>query len=336
MTLVEPYRAPRWLRLGFAAGHMQTILPALISRRPFVRYRRERWDTPPSELGDDFIDVDFVDATDEHTPLVVMFHGLEGSSHSHYACALMHAVQTRGWAGAVPHFRGCSGEPNRTARAYHSGDTQEIDWIIDRFARRYPQRPIYACGISLGGNALAKWLGEYLDAARRVRRAAIVSAPLDLRAGGRALSSGFNMVYTRMFLRTLKEKAIAKAQRHAELAHLSARAHEIIAARDLYAYDNLYTAPVHGFRDTDDYWTRASAKPWLAHIQVPTLVLNARNDPFMPADALPRAFEVSPSVVLEQPEEGGHVGFATGGFPGRLDWLPTRLLQFFADDARDG
>lgn len=324
-----PYQSPAWLRWPLVAGHAQTILPAILSPRPNVEYRRERWETVADDVPDgDFIDVDHVDAADPAAPIVVLFHGLEGSSQSHYARTLMYWVKDRGWAGAVPHFRGCSGEPNRMRRAYHSGDSAEIDWILRRIAAEHPQRALYAAGVSLGGNALAKWLGEQGAAAGFVRRAAVISAPLDLRAGGHALSRGVGMVYTRVFLRTLKRKTIAKLASHPDLATSAGFAQAVLQARDLHAFDNLYTAPVHGFRDTEDYWTRASAKPWLPKISVPTLVLNAKNDPFMPAEALPHAQEVSPHVRLEQPDDGGHVGFAVGSFPGRLDWLPLRILRW--------
>ena len=259
-----------------------------------------------------------------------MFHGLEGSSQSHYALAFMHALAQRGWLGAIPHFRGCSGEANRTARAYHSGDAAEIAWLLQRFREQHPQRALYAVGVSLGGNALLRWLGEAGSAAQFVQAAAAVSAPLDLAAGGAALGRGLNRLYTRMFLNTLKPKTLAKIARYPHLA----AAHDIHRARNLYEFDNLYTAPVHGYHNTEDYWQRASAKPVLRDIQIPTLVLNARNDPFLPAQHLPRINEVSNYVTLEQPASGGHVGFVVGNFPGRLNWLPQRLLHFFDQAAK--
>jgi predicted alpha/beta-fold hydrolase len=185
---------------------------------------------------------------------------------------------------------------------------------------------LYAVGVSLGGNALLKWLGEQAgQAVAVVTAAAAISAPVDLMAAGDALGSGFNLVYTRAFLRTLKRKSLAKLERHPRLYDAA----RVRAARTLRAFDDLVTAPLHGFRDTDDYWTRASAKPWLSRIALPTLMVNARNDPFLPQEALPSHAEVSSSVTLEYPSEGGHVGFVTAPFPGRLDWLPRRILDFF-------
>jgi predicted alpha/beta-fold hydrolase len=231
-------------------------------------------------------------------------------------------LKARGWSGAVPHFRGCSGEPNRTARFYHSGDSLEVDWIMARLRARAPG-PLYAAGVSLGGNALLRWLGESGSAADFVTAAAAISAPLDLARGGEALSSGFNMLYTRMFLQTLKPKCLAKLEQFPGLFDREA----LLAARDLYAFDNVVTAPLHGYRDTDDYWHRASARHVLMDITVPTLVLNARNDPFLPGEHLPGS--AARAVTLEYPEEGGHVGFPVGPFPGRIDWLPRRILSFF-------
>lgn len=299
-----------------------------------MAYRRERWDTPDG----DFIDVDWV-APEAHSaadiepdatrPLLVLFHGLEGSSTSHYAHALMAYVRDIGWRGAVVHFRGCSGEANRLARAYHSGDSEEIDWILRRLCTR-TSAPLYAAGVSLGGNALLKWLGEQeATASQVVSAAAAVSAPLDLMAAGHALGRGFNLVYTRKFLATLKRKSIAKLATHPQIYNAAL----VRSARTLRDFDNVVTAPLHGFRDTDDYWTRASSKPWLSQIKVRTLLVNARNDPFLPPQALPTEREVSRFVTRDFPDEGGHVGFVTGAFPGRLDWLPRRIIDFFRRSA---
>ena len=314
----EPYRAPRWLR----GGHAQTIYPAVFLRGQAPRYRRERWDTPDG----DFIDLDFLDGAPSGAPRVALFHGLEGSSSSHYAVALMRALKRASWNGVVVHFRGCSGEINRLPRAYHSGDAPEIAWVLARLAQA--GRPLYAAGVSLGGNALLKWLGETGAAARaQLRAAAAVSAPLDLMAAGAALGQGLNLIYTRMFLSTLRRKSLDKLER---FPGLFAR-ERMLAARNLRQFDDVVTAPLHGYRDTDDYWTRASSKPVLAGVGLPTLVINAKNDPFLPARHLPQPHEVSSMVCLEQPGEGGHVGFPGGAFPGNLDWLPQRLLAFFAE-----
>lgn len=310
------YRAPAWL----PSGHLQTIYPAKCVSKPAVAFRRERWDTPDQ----DFIDIDFVDGAVEK-PLLVMFHGLEGSSNSHYARAMMHAVKSLGWSGAIPHFRGCSGELNRGPRFYHSGDSQEIDWILRRLHQRHQQRqtsPMYACGVSLGGNALLRWLGESQHQADFIQAACAISAPLDLAQGGAALSRGFNLVYTRSFLQTLKPKCVKKLAQFPQLFDRE----QMLSAKNLYEFDNVVTAPLHGYLNTEDYWHRASAKHVLADITVRSLVLNARNDPFLPCEHLP--LHASNAVTLEYPDSGGHVGFATGMPPGRIDWLPQRIISF--------
>jgi predicted alpha/beta-fold hydrolase len=309
------YAAPSWL----PGGHLQTIYPALCIRKPAVAYRRERWHTPDG----DFIDVDFVDGQPGR-PHIVLFHGLEGSSDSHYARALMSQVKALGWSGAIPHFRGCSGELNHAPRFYHSGDAEELDWIMRRLQSDWhqPGTKFYAAGVSLGGNALLRWLGESQHQAEFVDAACAISAPLDLAGGGAALSTGVNMIYTRMFLQTLKPKCMRKLDQFPNLFDRE----RMLRARTLYEFDNVVTAPLHGFRDTDDYWNRASAKHVLNDITVRTLVLNARNDPFLPAQHLPR--QASRQVTLDYPEQGGHVGFAVGGPPGKINWLPERILGF--------
>ncbi|MES2363312.1 MAG: alpha/beta fold hydrolase [Pseudomonadota bacterium] len=317
------YSAPWWL----PGGNLQTIWAALRARRflgPRPVFRRERWTTPDN----DFVDADFaLDEAAASAPLLVVFHGLEGSSASHYAEALADVARGRGWACAVPHFRGCSGEMNHAPRAYHSGDFEEIDWILRRF-RAQRGGPVFAVGVSLGGNALMRWAGEMGAAAGAVVSAvAAVCSPLDLAAGGWAIGRGFNrQVYTRMFLKTMVPKALQKLEQHPGLFSREA----LLAARDLYTFDNVFTAPVHGFKNTDDYWSRASAKPHLHNIGVPALALNARNDPFIPAWSLPGAAEVSASVTLWQPQQGGHVGFPSAPFPGHVRAMPEAVTDFFA------
>ena len=300
------YSAPWWL----PGGHLQTIAAAL-APAPRIPWRRERWDTPDG----DFIDLDWAEPGERagDVPLLALFHGLEGSSASPYARAIAAQALAAGWRCVVPHFRGCSGELNRLPRAYHSGDSDEIGWILERLGARH------AVGISLGGNALLKLLGER-GAAMPLEKAVAISAPLDLAAAGRALDRGFSReVYTRTFLRTLKRKTFEKIRRQ----RISVDARRLHRARTFWEFDDTVTAPLHGFLGADDYWARSSSAPWLARIRIPTLVLNARNDPFMPATVLDAIGEVPPNVVLEFPRSGGHAGF-----PGRGRWLARRVLDF--------
>jgi len=351
------YRAPAWL----PGGDAQTIWGAKLARRfertvlP-PRWRRERWPTPDG----DFIDVDHLDgdapgagsvaASGAHRPPahhLVLLHGLEGSSASAYAQAFAALARARGWAFSIPHFRGCSGEPNLAPRAYHSGDYEEVGWMLDRL-RALHGAPLLAVGVSLGGNALLRWAQEAGDTAARVAGAvAAVSSPLDLAAAGRAIDRGFNrLVYTRMFLSTMKPKALAKLAQHPRLFDEA----RLRAARTLFEFDNVFTAPLHGFRDTADYWARASARPHLAAIRIPALVLNACNDPFVPIDSLPSAREADVvvhadaagaigrlgrqgCVTLWQPAEGGHVGFPGGVFPGQVHGMPAAVCDWLAEPA---
>lgn len=284
------YRAPRWL----PGGHAQTIWPALFSRRhdgPPPAWTRERWDTPDG----DFIDVDFLADAPAGAPLLVLFHGLEGDRSSHSSIAFASAARARGWAMALPHFRGCSGELNRGPRAYHSGDYEEVGWILRRLRERHGAALLVA-GVSLGGNALMRWAEEArATAAQTAVAVASICSPIDLAAAGAAIDRGFNkQVYARRFLRTMIPKALRKLQQHPGLFDGDA----LRRATTLYEFDNLFTAPLHGFRNTEDYWARAAAKPHLHRIRIPALVLNARNDPFVPGHSLPHAAEVGAYVTL--------------------------------------
>ena len=312
------YSAPWWL----PGGNLQTIWPAKLTPRPEPPvWQRQRWSTPDG----DFVDVDQLGGR-PGMPLLVMFHGLESSSNSHYALALAQATQQRGWGFAVPHFRGCSGELNLGPRAYHSGDYEEIGWMLARLRQQHGA-PLLALGVSLGGNALLRWAQEAGDeAAQTARAVAAVSAPMDLTAAGEAIARGFNrLAYTRMFLASMKPKALAKWHQHPGLFDRE----RLQRASTLYEFDDVFTAPLHGFAGTRDYWARASSQPHLRRITVPALILNARNDPFVPGDALPGVNEVSACVTLWQPVDGGHVGFPAGSFPGHLRAMPEQVLAWF-------
>lgn len=351
------YLAPAWL----PGAHLQTVWPLLLRDSPswllrdgmaLPAYRRERVETPDG----DFLDLDWIEekktalaapalrasgasqcplgAATAHRgapPLVVLFHGLEGSSHSHYARALMHAVAARGWHGVVVHFRGCSGEPNRLPRAYHSGDSAEIAWVLEMLAQSHAE--VHAVGVSLGGNALLKYLGER-GTHTPLQSAAAVSVPYDLAAANRMLSRGIGRLYSRHFLGTLIPSALAKARRFPGHTGYT-RPETIRSARTLRDFDQAVTAPLHGFADADDYYARSSCAQYLAGIGIPTLLLHARNDPFLPAAAIPDAARLPACVRLEVSAGGGHVGFVSGAPLGRLDWLPERLLGHLGQFARN-
>jgi predicted alpha/beta-fold hydrolase len=260
---------------------------------------------------------------------LLLLHGLEGNSKSRYAQSIAQYFRARGWIIAVAHFRGCSGFANRLARAYHSGDSHEVAFMLHTVRAMAPNATWHVAGISLGGNALLKYLGEHAQQSSWLKAAAAISVPLDLVAAGNHLSDDpFNRhVYGRHFLNTLKPKVMAKAQRFPGAIDVV----RISQARDLRDFDDAYTAPMHGFRNALDYWQQSSSLPWLTHITTPTLVLNARNDPFLPEPVLPGPQDASAHVLLHQPATGGHAGFVTGMMPGHLRWLPERLARFFAE-----
>ncbi len=318
-VLQSDYRAPRWL----PGAHLQTIVPARFFPRPEVHYRRELIDMPDG----DFLIFDWVEPEPMPltAPVLVHFHGLEGSSTSHYAEALMHECTERGWRGVVAHFRGCGGLPNRLPRAYFAGDSDDCDWVLRTIHERYLTAPIYAVGVSLGGNYISKYLGERGKDAGFLAAAVSVGAPVDLVAGSEIMSRGANKLYEEMFLATLREKLMDKARRFPDLIDINA----VRQCKTLYDFDTLYTAPVHHFASAMDYWTKCAAKPYLKGVEVPLLLLNAKNDPFLPVWALPTEADVSENVWLEQPDEGGHVGFPRGNPPGDLGYLPERVMRFF-------
>ena len=288
--------------------------------------RMERWSTP----DDDFLDLHRIDAPPGR-PRLLILHGLEGTVRSHYAIGLLHEAQRRGWAADLLVFRSCGDEPNRALRLYHSGETSDLDFVVRRLVADDPARALLIAGVSLGGNVLLKWLGEQGDAApRQLLGAAAVSVPFDLARGSRHLDRGFSRVYQAHFLRSLRRKALEKSTRFPE----AIRAEVVLRPRTLYDFDDLVTAPVHGFRDADDYYTRSSSLPYLARIRVRTLLLSARDDPFLPSEVLDEVRDVAranPSLHPEFVERGGHVGFIAGSLPWRpFYYAEWRAAEFLA------
>lgn len=316
--ILTDYRAPLWL----PGGHLQTLYSALCTPLPNIHYQRSRWETPDGDI----VAADRVSGA-ANAPLVVLFHGLEGGSHSHYARSLMAEVQRLNWRGLVPHFRGCGGQPNRLPRAYHSGDTVEIEWMLQRARSTAGGAALFAVGVSMGGNALLKWCGERGPGAAEIVSAIVaVSVPYELAATGDHLARGINLIYTWNFLRTLKASSRRRLERFPNLFDSAA----MERARNMREFDDAVTAPLHGFKDVDDYWTRASCKPALRGIRVPTQLIHACNDPFTPVETLPTANDVSDQVSLDFCATGGHVGYVRAPLPGKLNWLPRRICNFFA------
>ncbi|MBK5187171.1 MAG: alpha/beta fold hydrolase [Gemmatimonadaceae bacterium] len=289
--------------------------------------RAERWVT----ADHDFLDLHRLDAP-AGSPRLLILHGLEGTIRSHYAGGLLHEAQRRGWAADLLIFRSCGDEPNRALRFYHSGETSDLDSVARRLIRDDPSRLLLLAGVSLGGNVLLKWLGEQGDRTpEQVRGAAAVSVPFDLARGSRHLDRGFSRFYQAHFLRSLRRKAIGKS------AHFpgAIRPEVVRRARSLYDFDDLVAAPVHGFRDADDYYSRSSSLHFLAKIRAPTLLLSARDDPFLPSAVLDDVRDIArrnPSLHLEFVERGGHVGFISGTVPWRpFYYAEWRVAEFLSE-----
>jgi predicted alpha/beta-fold hydrolase len=305
--------------------HVQTIWAPLF-RRQRVALRRERVETSDG----DFVDLDWLDgAHGRDAPLVLVLHGLEGSSQSHYVLGVLTGARERGWRGVALNFRSCSGELNRLPRFYHSGDTGDLDTIVRLLSKREPALRLGIVGVSLGGNVLLKWLGEQgADVPSVVKVGAGISVPFDLTPCAQALDRGFaKRVYTANFMHTMRRKVLDKARVYPDFVDLAATRR----ARTFAEYDTVVTARLSGFTDADDYWRRASCRPYLSRVMRPVLVINAVDDPFVPPAALPKPTELSASVRVVMTQHGGHVGFLGGRWPWRVDaWAERRALDFLA------
>jgi uncharacterized protein len=315
---LHSYHPPDWL----PGSHPQTIFPFLFRSPESIIYQRQKIETPDG----DFLHIDWVNKA-ARSPLVVLLHGLEGSSNSHYSKALMAKIKHLGWAGCIVHFRGCSGSPNRLPRAYHSGDSNELEWIIHEL-KKMCFGPLFVAGYSLGGNVLLNWLGRpgYQNVAA-INAAVAISVPYDLVVAGNRLSQGVNRIYGGHFLRTLKRKALRKIETH----RLDISPESIKACKTLKEFDNHFTAPIHGFNGVDDYWSRASSKPFLLSINNPTLIIHAENDPFLSGIELKTLTKNNNHITLNLTKYGGHVGYISGTFPGHIEWLPERITKYFMD-----
>ncbi len=326
MSAIACFRPAWWLN----NPHLQTIYPALLRGPQALVRRRERLATPDA----DFIDLDWYG--DGDSPLVILLHGLSGSSHSSYILGLQRALLAQGFASVAMNFRGCSGVSNRLARCYHSGETEDVDFLYRTLRQRHPCRAMAAVGFSLGGNVLLKWLGErggQLD----LFAAVAVSVPLVLSECATRLDYGFSKIYRDRLLAELKQYMSNK------LSHLQAIGADIevsklrdlgdlSAIRSFWQYDDRVVAKLHGFAGVDDYYRRSSSRQFLPKIRVPTLLIQAADDPFMTPAVLPEPGELAPQVTLELHQSGGHVGFVAGCRGLKADyWLDSRIPGFLMD-----
>jgi len=308
--------------------HLQTLWPALLRRPPSPVTTRERLTTSDG----DFIDIDW--CGDASRPVVMLIHGLSGSSNSTYILGMQVALHSKGFSSVALNFRGCSGQPNQTARCYHSGDTDDLDFLYRHIRNACPHTPLAAVGYSLGGNVLLKWLGE----GRRnvdLFAAAAVSVPLLLNLCSSRMDLGFSRLYRNRLLRELKQYIYLKHKHlqtmgHAKEADMLRKLGDLSPIRSFWQYDDRVIAGLYPFRDVHDYYAKSSSRQYLKDILTPTLVIHALDDPFMTPQVIPSVEELSPAVHVELARSGGHVGFVAGNIPGRPRyWLEERIPYFF-------
>lgn len=317
---------PAW---WLPTAHLQTLWPTLFRRIPPPGRRRERLST----FDKDFVDLDWCGETP--SPIVMLLHGLSGSSDSNYIKGMQHALLLRGYRSVAMNFRGCGGEPNRLARSYHSGDTEDLDILYRHLRRREPETPIAAIGYSLGGNVLLKWLGERCGSVS-LFAAAAVSVPMLLSACADRMDKGLSVVYRDHLIRELKcyiQDKLHHLERHecTEEAEKLRNLGDLSDTRSFWEYDDRVVAKLYAFEDAHDYYHQSSSRHYLCRIRVPTLIIQAADDPFMTPEVLPSPQELTPFIFFELSEKGGHVGFIAGTIPGKpIYWLEHRIPQFLA------
>ncbi|MBG0755710.1 hydrolase [Vibrio cidicii] len=310
---------------GIKNPHLQTLLPRFIRKKALFEPVWQTLDTPDGDFLDLAWSEDPSSKNASKKPLFVLFHGLEGSFFSPYANGLMNAFANAGWLSVMMHFRGCSGKPNRLARAYHSGETEDARYFLQHLQRHFPQNRKVALGISLGGNMLANYLATYQDDPL-VDAATIVSAPLDLSACSERIEQGFSRVYRRYLLSSLKKNAL---QKHHLLSNaLAISPHSIKKLTRLYQFDDLITAPLHGFRNALDYYQQCSGLHKLREIRIPTQIIHAKDDPFMTDAVIPK-FVLPDNIDYRLFDHGGHVGFLTGSALNPRFWLEEALPSYY-------
>jgi predicted alpha/beta-fold hydrolase len=317
----RPFRPPLWAR----NPHVQTLAGKFLRPRPPIPLRRESWETPDG----DFLLVDFADEGMDGAPAVLLLHGLEGSALQPYALLSYQALRRHGLAAIGMNFRSCGGEPNRLARSYHSGETGDPRWVLERLQARWPGRRLGALAFSLGGNVLMKLLGDAGEAGTElVEAAAVVSVPFDLSESADALERGpMARAYARHFLRSLVAKTQAKRDLLAPLVKLE----EVRRADTIREFDDRATAPIHGFAGAAHYYASCSSTPALANIRVPTLILHSRDDPFFPNESLPEgAFELNHALTPVISDHGGHVGFVEGPPWAPRFWAEEEAARFLS------
>ena len=304
----------------FTNKHFSTIYRTLFTR-PKANFRRERIETADR----DFLDLDF--STVNSSKLVILIHGLEGSSQSKYILAVTKFLNTNGFDIVVLNLRGCSGELNKHYKAYHTGETGDLHYVIQYLQKKYTYKNYALLGFSLGGNVVLKYAGEQKEQINPlIEKIIAVSPPCDLKGSSAVLAKKSNLIYMNRFLKTLVEKALKKAAR---FPNKKLNTQALIKAKNFKDFDTLFTAPSFGFRDANDYWTKASCKPFLKHIKVQSYLLTAKNDPFLSASCFPiKIAKQSSYLNLELTETGGHIGFIKSFYKKDKFWFEEKLLKY--------
>ena len=323
------FNSPFQAAAGLGHRHLQTLLPTFLHVGSRFKGVYQELTLPDG----DFVDLAWnrIPEPEDECPVVVIFHGLEGSVHSPYAQDMMHSLRQQGWHGVVMHFRGCSGRPNRLARSYHSGATEDAGYLLQWLRDRYPHAPLAAVGYSLGGNMLLKLQAE-LGEDSPLSAAVSVSAPICLDLCADRIRQGFSRVYQHHLLRRMKQKLLIKYPQHDYEMLIGLSRRDVHRLNDFWTFDDAYTAPMHGFRDVNDYYAQASARQYLGLIRKPTLLVHALDDPFMPPEAIPEPSELAPDTELELSRHGGHVGFISGSLVRPEYWLSQRVTKYLADN----
>jgi predicted alpha/beta-fold hydrolase len=322
------FSAPRWLK----NPHLQTLWASRLRKAKALPRHREHLVLPDG----DFIDLDW--QNQGQGPIVIILHGLTGSSHSNYVLGLQHSLQQQGWSSVAMNFRGCSGKQNNVAYSYHSGQTTDFGAVLQQVQTKFPNTPIFATGYSLGGNVLLKWLGETQSKGQLVAAVA-VSVPLLLELCSERIQQGFSRIYERHFLKQLQSSIATKKKHlkrlgHRQQLHLLEQLDTNRPIKTLKDFDQQITAPLNGFISAQDYYRRSSSRPYLKNIRTPTLIIQALDDPFIPTHAIPGKRELSPYVQLEISKHGGHVGFVSGSPLRPKYWLEQRIPEFFVSQLK--
>ena len=316
----SPFQPAWWLK----HAHLQTIFAKYLSPKQRLSTTAEIFALPD---GDE-LQLNWLDnvAADDNAPLLILLHGLAGDINSHYIQAMLAQCKQLNWPAVLMHFRGCNGAPNKLPRAYHSGDTADAALVISEVKRRYPNRPLVAVGYSLGGNVLLKYCGEQAEQ-NPLAAAVAVCPPLSLAACAKRINSGASKLYQRYLLGRLKRSTLLKLQQFADFP-LPLTPQQVQGFSSIEQFDEHYTAPIHGFLNAQDYYQKASGKAFLRHIRIPTLIIHAKDDPFLSDAVIPTADEMPPSVHYELTSGGGHVGFVSGSVFKPTFWLNQRIPEF--------